>query len=309
MREIDKSTVEQPTNTKHINKTFKKRILQAINQLNNTPEKRNFSGYADEKTKKALQELYAGGNVIEHNGEKLYDPKCAYCESTSAVVASLEVEHYRPKKAVTEEVSHKGYYWLAYEWTNLIYACSKCNEQGAKGNQFPILGKRQFSEPMIESGINYDAFKASHTDLITEQPLLLHPEIDRDFKSHFRFRPNGTIESLSPRGKETIRICKLDRPLLNKERKLVLINLISGLEAIILAFNTRNESTEEDVKSLLRNLYQKITDYRANPSLSYTLFGKHIEWYFDEFVLSSIKNSHHHAIIKHSFQQFLDGIL
>jgi uncharacterized protein (TIGR02646 family) len=308
MREIDKSTTEQPTNTKHNSKTFQNRVLQAISQKDNVPEKRNFSGYADKKAKEALAKLYSGGNVIEHNGEKIYNPKCAYCESTSAVVASLEVEHYRPKKAVTEEPSHKGYYWLAYEWTNLIYACSKCNEQGAKGNQFPVLGTRQFSEPMLNGTIEYDAFRANHDDLLVEQPLLLHPEIDRNFEQHFRFRYDGTIEGLSSRGEATIRICKLDRILLVKERRDVLKKLTSSLQATILAFDTRSESTEEEVRGLLRNLYQEIIDYQTDTSLPYTLFGKHINYYFDEFVLSGIK-SHFHESIKNTFQMFLDGKL
>ena len=69
---------------------------------------------------------------------ELYFHKCAYCET----LCKAEIEHYRPKKGVTEDTLHNGYYWLCYEWSNLVPSCRYCNTEGGKGNQFPIKGTR-----------------------------------------------------------------------------------------------------------------------------------------------------------------------
>ena len=55
--------------------------------------------------------------------EKLFHFKCAYCESSIAN-QDWDVEHFRPKGRVAEREKHTGYYWLAYEWTNLYPSCT-----------------------------------------------------------------------------------------------------------------------------------------------------------------------------------------
>ena len=74
--------------------------------------------------------------VYKHDGRPFFG-KCAYCEDRIVSTQPGDIEHYRPKGCVTNEdgsrvmvdanggkkVPHPGYYWLAYEWTNLLYAC------------------------------------------------------------------------------------------------------------------------------------------------------------------------------------------
>ena len=60
--------------------------------------------------------------------EKLFEQKCAYCETKIGVNADWDVEHYRPKGRVTENTAHPGYYWLAYDWDNLLPSCAFCNQ-------------------------------------------------------------------------------------------------------------------------------------------------------------------------------------
>ena len=76
--------------------------------------------------------------VYKDDGPPFYG-KCAYCEGQ--IHNSGDIDHYRPRRAVEDEdgnrvmvnsngeerVPHPGYYWLAYEWSNLLYACSDCN--------------------------------------------------------------------------------------------------------------------------------------------------------------------------------------
>jgi 5-methylcytosine-specific restriction endonuclease McrA len=50
--------------------------------------------------------------------------KCVYCESVLEVTGYLEVEHYVSKKHAPH---------LAFEWTNLLPACQRCNN--AKSDQ------------------------------------------------------------------------------------------------------------------------------------------------------------------------------
>src|SRR5690606_12276285 len=115
--------------------------------------------------------------------------KCYYCESTSEVVAALQVEHYRPKKTIHDDnrkivPNTSGYYWLALEWTNLIYACSKCNGRGGKGNIFTIRGSRASIGTALNSSSDFDRTHCySNKDPSrSERPNLLHPEIDNSYK-------------------------------------------------------------------------------------------------------------------------------
>jgi len=58
---------------------------------------------------------------------------CAYC----GVEISLDVDHFRPKGAVDGDQHHGGYWWLAYECSNYLLACTICNRR--KRSRFPIL--------------------------------------------------------------------------------------------------------------------------------------------------------------------------
>jgi uncharacterized protein (TIGR02646 family) len=83
--------------------------------------------------------------------------KCAYCEVQFVLDQTGDVEHFRPKAGVVDEhdqrVDHPGYYWLAYEWSNLLPSCSKCNRltktkdgrRVGKGERFPVMGRRASS--------------------------------------------------------------------------------------------------------------------------------------------------------------------
>lgn len=114
--------------------------------------KHKFSGYANDDVKNKLS--------------KIYNNKCAFCEFDTTAGAVLQVEHYRPKAKVKEEPSHNGYYWLGYEWTNLLFACSRCNR--AKSTHFPIdvAGVRVFSHPIKNGNLDKIKCKANNVDLI-----------------------------------------------------------------------------------------------------------------------------------------------
>jgi len=111
--------------------------------------------------------------------------KCAYCEAPARDYQHGDIDHFRPKAGVTDEngqpiylldeeelvqkdangepLKHPGYYWLAYEWTNLLPSCVHCN-QNRKHTRFPVEGRHaQRPEEVAE-----------------EKPLLINPLSDQD---------------------------------------------------------------------------------------------------------------------------------
>jgi hypothetical protein len=149
----------------------------------------------------------------------VFHQKCAYCEGKVSGHFPLHVEHYRPKKAVTEDraaIDHKGYFWLAYEWYNLLLACQDCNSghtsykkgkdssHPGKANEFRVLGNRIVDPP--------DNPEEWPSILKGEQPLLLNPYFD-DPSDHISFDDEGVPypKNNSPYGRETIKVCHLDR--------------------------------------------------------------------------------------------------
>ena len=150
---------------------------------------------------------------------ELFNEKCAYCEGRVSGHFPLDVEHYRPKKKVTENrvaIAHTGYFWLAYEWHNLILACRHCNSghpsnansentsHPGKANEFRISGDR-----IVAPSENPDKWQL---ELQNEQPLLLNPYFDNP-SNHISFDDKGVpyARDGSDRGDETIKVCHLDR--------------------------------------------------------------------------------------------------
>lgn len=150
-----------------------------------------------------------------------YKNKCAYCER----ICKADIEHYRPKKGISDDATHLGYYWLCYEWSNLIPSCINCNREGAKHNQFPIIGPRVASPSLLPDGnLNLDLCKAQHSPLLDELPYLLHPEIDHP-EDFFAFELDQNGEGIrivgtdaQDRGQRTIAICLLNRVELKLDR-------------------------------------------------------------------------------------------
>ena len=89
--------------------------------------------------------------------------KCCYCEAKFLANSPGDVEHYRPKGAVRQTdgqgAEYPGYYWLAYDWNNLLVSCEDCNRSHKK-SLFPLK--------------NPDARARSHHDRIDEAPRF-HP--------------------------------------------------------------------------------------------------------------------------------------
>ena len=146
---------------------------------------------------------------------KMQNGRCCYCERYRDVMRESDIEHFRPKTEVLEKSPTKpGYWWLAYEWDNLFFACRCCN-QDYKKTRFPVAGTHA-SEP---TGIS-----AEHPDIV--DPSKESPEefIDYDFTTPIIVLPNGRAPNRS-RGNKTIEVCGLDRIDLSKQRKAIVPTL------------------------------------------------------------------------------------
>lgn len=121
--------------------------------------------------------------------------KCAYCEVKLSHHYS-RVEHFRPKggwqQRVGDALAKPGYWWLAYEWTNLFLSCEDCNER-FKGNLFPVQGARATSPS---------------DSLVDELAQLIDPVVE-DPSLHLGFDEHKAVP-LSTRGQETIDVLGLN---------------------------------------------------------------------------------------------------
>ena len=179
---------------RHNNRKKKRKVPEALRNAANDLEKiaRGDKSLIDDK-------VYKG--ECDENGEKkykvretlkdIYFNKCAYCEIKEL---KPEIEHYRPKKRVTGLKNHQGYYWLCYEWTNLLPSCRYCNTEGGKGNRFPIRGKRVNKPDFKKKKLDKNKCKAHKPPLKNEKPYLLHPEIDTP-ERFFSFKRNGKMNT------------------------------------------------------------------------------------------------------------------
>jgi hypothetical protein len=157
------------------------------------------------------RQIYAHKSVKKALIDAQHD-KCFLCESKISHIAYGDVEHFRPKAGYRQSASSSlqkpGYYWLAFEWSNLFFACQLCN-QLFKKNLFPL------ADPQTRVTSPKDSLQK-------ETPLFIDPSSDDpeddpetliSFREEIPFPLND-----NPRGKTTIDQMGLKRRELNERR-------------------------------------------------------------------------------------------
>ncbi|OLE52257.1 MAG: hypothetical protein AUG51_18960 [Acidobacteria bacterium 13_1_20CM_3_53_8] len=193
--------------------------------------------------------IYGHKTVKEALINAQYD-KCFLCESKITHIAFGDVEHFRPKAAYRQSTSDPlqkpGYYWLAYEWSNLFLACQLCN-QLFKKNLFPL--------------VNPSARATSHKHKIErEKPLFINPSLD-DPEEYISFRREVPYPiKNNPRGKTTITDLGLKRQKLN-EKRLERYELLEQL--YLIAFRTPAIPESKRAKDLLAQAVQDNAEYAS----------------------------------------------
>lgn len=241
----------------------------------------------------------------------IYNRKCGYCETKENAGFKLQVEHYRPKAEVKEDENHPGYYWLGYEWSNLLLACPKCNQQGAKGNYFPINGDRVNDHTSFLTNGKLDKTKchAGESPLIDEEPLFLNPELD-DVEKHLIFLPNGKIVGTTDRGKTTIQICNLNdeekrNPLIIARKKIV-DDVVIEITSVLADF--ADELIEEETLNYNLNKIFNYIYLRDKKQIEYSRVFYFMFIKFEIFILNQFKPKSR-ELLEDKFKLFKEGIL
>ena len=241
-----------------------------------------------------------------------YFNKCAYCET----FCKAHIEHYRPKKGVVEDPNHPGYYWLCYEWSNLIPSCPDCNTFGGKGTQFPVSGNR-VTVPQFrpDNSLDKTFSLASSAYLLAEKPLLLHPEVDDPaLYLSIELDPAGEgvkltgIDQQERRGETTIRICNLNRKDLKLERLAVLDTFIAAITNVFRLLADGLLPVEHFGKALSL-CFKQVDDDSLNPQITHTFIRT--TWMantanFDTIVLPRLLAGQQ-AIVQQAFQQYIQA--
>ena len=193
--------------------------------------------------------------------------KCCYCERTREAKREPDIEHFRPKGSVVEETKkHKGYWWLAYDWSNLFFSCRPCNQEFKK-NHFPLmnLGKRAYNEG---------------DSISNENPVFINPEredpsifITYQWEDQVIPLARPAAKNDNHRGRRVIRMLGLDRDILNEERGRLLL-FLRGIAAMAMAGeHSGNTELMKSARERIRIETSSRLDFAAFRREFFTIMG------------------------------------
>jgi uncharacterized protein (TIGR02646 family) len=203
-------------------------------------------------TKDIKHDLYKRYKEFFFDEYNPFQRKCAYCESAVDVSQFGDVEHFRPKLKVTDEkdneIRHPGYYWLAYDWQNLLISCIKCNQATGKYNRFPVIGTHAQSPAEIA---NEKPLLINSTSSNDEDDPSKHLEVEvQDSKKYI----SGRIFGHTERGEMCIEVMNLNRLRLIEERCAAIRESILLRESLALQVKAGaiDKQTIEDIRAVLQ---------------------------------------------------------
>lgn len=186
--------------------------------------------------------------------------KCGYCDRHVLGGDDGTIDHYHPKAEITalfddpatwgrqkthsasvsgrqeQPVSRVAYHWLAYAWSNYIFACSCCNKKW-KRSFFPVARHPRCCPPRPKG---------------QESPLLLHCYQKLRPSEHLQWNADGTVEPRgdSRHGFETIRTVGLHRDPLCVERKAVAEDVFESIQRWADGDAAQQKTAERDLLRL-----------------------------------------------------------
>jgi hypothetical protein len=222
---------QEPANLK----SLRTKKLADFSELNDAPNVDQLTGY----------------QIVKDELKKAQYWKCCYCEQKIGGQYN-DLEHFRPKLRANRLpgcLQTNGYWWLAYSWENLLFACASCNRTG-KNDLFPLkTGSVTLATNQLPPG--------------NEDPYLLDPGGYKNPVEHIQFvksRSNSNHRSFNwyahPRGKselgeKSIDVCRLNRSdLLDLRNDHYQQTLTHQISAILSAITSKNER-------LLRNEFMR----------------------------------------------------
>jgi len=214
--------------------------------------------------------------------KEIYRNKCAFCEQKSE---TLYIDHYRPKAKVKEDATHSGYYWLENEWSNLLPVCAECNT--IKGANFPINGKQVKEKPL-----NKENNRADSELLLSEQPVIIHPEVDTP-ENHFYYDKSGIAYGNTGRGQKNINILNLNRQFLIQKRKSVIDTVNECINKVEI-----NNLPEEKIVELILEVFVNLDKISEDENEEFTLLRRQIINHFPDFYFDSTDDKKNKLLIK-----------
>lgn len=269
MKYIDKSSVPTPSVLTTDGVTDTAKNIAAYNA-----NKAKFTSHTRAANSKGVAESFEIDNKIYgHNDVKttlinLQKKCCCFCESRITHISSGDVEHFRPKQGYSQDKTdsfHKpGYFWLAYDWSNLLFACELCNRRYKK-NFFPLKISANRCNPHLTF------------DTSVEAPLFINPSVV-DPSMHIEFR-GTTITHKTPEGDATITELDLDRGELDEMRR----DSYTAIDALMSIYE-RDKGTPNEIDSQTR--FKNALNEKLNITAQYTLmFRNNFASYIREFGL------------------------
>ena len=213
-----------------------------------------------ERSSEIKDKLYKGQKKVYINPNGPFHGKCAYCEQKIFADQHGDLDHFRPKNRVIDEKTgkpitiiedgkiknHPGYYWLVYDWKNLLPSCILCNRPSSQHSLKPI-GKRDF--------FPVKGFRAVHPgEEIKEKPLLIHPVFDNP-EDHLEINDLGIFSSKnnSIRGKMCIKIFGLNVRGLPDMRKKTYTNVKMKMDCLFQLLSP-DRAKNETIKNLINEI-------------------------------------------------------
>jgi hypothetical protein len=230
------------------------------------PIDESFSVYTDSEVRSVLVKMFKG--------------KCAYCESKITAICSGDIEHFRPKGGYgTRPLTKPGYYWLASDWDNLLFACPFCNQtcthkifengnivavvQG-KLNQFPL--KDEYYRLNETHGAIFLANKGLYQiayNLEESERLLLKPCTD-EVEKYFKYDDLGVIlpaSGLNHDSKErasiSIEVYALQRMTLVQRREQNVIKIKAQIKRVEEAIENLNGYSSNEEQTWFDGILKK----------------------------------------------------
>ena len=201
---------------------------------------------AEPTSESAVQKsIYAHADV-KYALDQLQKGICCYCEAHYKSTCFGDVEHFRPKGGYQQDedddLHHPGYYWLAYKWENLLYACEQCNRI-YKRNFFPLKDSTKRFDPTLK-------------DISHEETLLINPYEEQHPENHLTFE-GTSIKALTDMGDASIRYYGLDRKDLNEPRQETLNDINTFVDFVEIA---KAYGANDAVKQMEDRLKQRIKE-------------------------------------------------
>lgn len=251
---------------------------------------------------------------IKEELKALYHNKCGFCERELSDFDGdnkFTVEHYRPKE---------HYYWLGNEWTNLFPTCTKCN--GNKGSDFPLFSEKKkikkedapFNE---ENQLIRLQCLATDANLLAEQALFLHPEVDNPF-DYFcvdkfgEIKPKKNLSTYdNERAKRTIdkflkrqNLAELRKKHIENYRTMLTEKIEDFLKYYQIAY------TERDIKATFFRFFENLAAAQTAKN-EFSLVGFYMLEDMDTFFLDDIEIEYGKDVkelILYAFQLWVDSI-